>query len=213
MTPQSLHDVFLASASTAGALIGLLFVAVSIAHDRLSAQDAGLIHRIRASAALTAFTNALTISLFALLPDGSLGPVSIVVGLLGLTFIGGSVLSIVRHSRGVRWRDLTFLLILSSVCAQQVVAGALFQHSHHLSDAEWLAILVIACFLIGIQRAWELIGGPDIGLSGEVIELIRDRQAAADEAVADARSPAELAPPPGETSVESPQRSASPQGS
>jgi hypothetical protein len=177
MTPESLHDLFLAAASTAGALIGLLFVAVSIAHDRLTATDVGLIHRIRASAALTAFTNALAVSLFALVPDGSLGTASTVTGLLGLGFISASLLTVFRHLRLSRLRDLTFLILLAAVCLQEVVAGQLYEHTHHLSDAEWLAILVICCFLIGIQRSWELIGGPDIGLSHEVIAIVRERDA------------------------------------
>jgi hypothetical protein len=183
MTPESLHDLFVASASTAGALIGLLFVAVSIAHDRLTAKDTGLIHRIRASAALTAFTNALAVSLFALVPDGSLGTASVVVGLLGLAFIGGSLISVIRHLKVSRLRDLTFLLFLTAVCVQQVIAGLLFAHSNHRGDADWLAILVIVCFLIGIQRAWELIGGPDIGLSREVIGLMRARAGDAEAAI------------------------------
>jgi hypothetical protein len=195
MTPQSLHDLFLASASTAGALIGLLFVAVSIAHDRLTAADTGLIHRIRASAALTAFTNALAVSLFALLPDGSLGIASLTVGLLGIAFISGSLLTVVRHLRLSRLRDLTFLILLSAVCTQQIVAGLLWEHSHDLGDAEWLAILVIACFLIGVQRAWELIGGPDIGLSREVIGLVRDREHQAEDLETDPAASAALTPP------------------
>jgi hypothetical protein len=43
-----------------------------------------------------------------------------------------------------------------------------------------LAILVVVCFLIGIARSWEVIGGPSIGFTREVTELVRGRQHGAD---------------------------------
>ncbi len=180
MAPESLHDLFVASAGVAGALIGLLFVAISIEHERLTSADGDQVHRVRASAALTAFTNALVISLLALVPGGDLGVAAIVVGGLGLAFVLASVLSVrrarrARPDRPGRLRDAVFLVALLVVFGFQVDSGVeLAMRSHDRGPADTIAILVIVCFTIGINRAWELIGGPDIGLTHEVREIVRE---------------------------------------
>jgi hypothetical protein len=181
MTPGSLREFFVASASVAGALIGLLFVAITVAHERLTADDADQGQRIRASAALTAFTNAFAISLFALVPGVSLGWTAVVVSLLGLFFIAGSFLSLVRIRRVQRGapRDVLFLIGLLVTFVLELVNGLqLISNGHNANAAETIAVLVIVCFLIGVARAWELIGGPSIGLTSELTAIARARSQA-----------------------------------
>ncbi len=191
MTPASLHDLFLSSAGVAGALIGLLFVAISVEHERLTAPDADQVHRVRASAALTSFTNAFAISLFALLPGDNLGWTAFVVSLLGLFFVAASLLSLRRvgQVQPVALRDAVFLVgLLAAFALQLVFAVRLISRATDAGAAKGIGILVIVCFLIGIARAWELIGGPSIGLGHEVTEIVRARSHHG--------SPLEAEPPP-----------------
>ena len=185
MVPDNIHDFFVASASVAGALIGLLFVAISVAGGRLAQGKAETqIHRIRASAALTAFTNALAVSLFALVPGQKIGPTAVAVGAGGLAFIAAALLSLVRL-RQVHWsaaRDALFLIGLAVLFVIQVMQGAdLLSRPGDAGPVETIAILVIISFLIGIARAWELIGGPSIGFAHEVVAMVRSHEPGQDQ--------------------------------
>jgi hypothetical protein len=182
MAAERFHDLFVAAAGVAGALIGLLFVAISVAHARLEDDDAPHIHRVGAAAALTAFVNALTISLFGLLPGDELGGTAVVVSIFGLLFVIGSMLSLWRvRRRGSGWtsaRDALFLISLGATFVVQLLGGLeLGAASASVGDARQIAITTIVCFLIGITRSWVLIGGPSIGLTSELTKLVRDRTA------------------------------------
>lgn len=159
---ESYHDFFVASAGIAGALIGLLFVALSVAKEQPTERER-YVHRFRGASALTAFTNALTVSLFLLIPDVTAGYPVLTVAIIGLGFVVRSLRELVaaRASHRPTWQDLSALLGLLAVFGIQASAGfELLDDRHATSPLDTVAILIVVCYLIGIARAWEMIGGP-----------------------------------------------------
>jgi hypothetical protein len=168
VVPDNIHDFFMTSGAAAGALIGLLFVAISVSGGRLEQQTVEAhLHRIRASASFTAFTNALAVSLFSLIPGHKIGPTAVVVAVFGLFFVAASLVALRRRGH-LGWkaaRDAAFILGLAVVFLVQLYEGIdVWVHSGDSGSVDTIAVLVVICFLIGIARAWELIRGPEVGL-------------------------------------------------
>jgi uncharacterized membrane protein len=163
MTLEAAHDFFVASASVAGALIGLLFVAISVAPERVLGPEASEVHGVRAAATLTAFSNALTVSLFALIPGFHIGGAATAVAIVGILFIARALVSVAPAWRAERFhlRDLSFLVgQFAAFVVQLVAAISLDKNELSESGLQTVCVVVVVCFLIGIERAWELVGGP-----------------------------------------------------
>jgi hypothetical protein len=181
VVPENIHDFFVACASVAGALIGLLFVAISVAAERLAREEArAQIHRIRAAAALTAFINALAVSLFSLIPGHKIGPTAVAAASSGIVFVAAALLALIRRHQLRRGTlpDLVFLLGLLVTFVVQLINGAeVLAQPANYGAVYTISSMVVICFLIGIARAWELIGGPSIGITHEVTALVRSHHA------------------------------------
>jgi hypothetical protein len=172
-TPENYHEFFTAAAGVAGALVGLLFVAVSVTMERMEEQGETQIHRIRAATALTAFSNALVVSLFALIPGVNVGWPAFWLGVVGALFVIGALLSMIRLGlrRPGELRGAVFLIGLIVVLVFQLSAG--LRLINHHGAYETISILVVVCFVIGVSRSWELIGGPSIGIFHEIFTFGR----------------------------------------
>src|SRR3989442_14040776 len=83
MVPPQFVNFFIASAGAGAALVGLLFVAVSIAPEHIVQENATVERQAMAASSSTALLNAFFISFGALLPE-NVGYITLVMSLSGL---------------------------------------------------------------------------------------------------------------------------------
>jgi hypothetical protein len=169
-------EFFVATASAAGALIGLLFVAVSIATGRLAEGQSSVGVRIRSSAALIAFTNVLVVSLVALIPRVDVGWAATVAGASGLMFAlaSGRLILTARHEPNAL-RTALFVTILFALFGWECVTGIVIigdSDPGHVNGTSTLCGLLIASLSIGIARSWELAGHRDTGFTTSLRTLV-----------------------------------------
>ena len=174
MVPVSFHDYFGGCATVAGALIGLLFVAISVSPEKLTGASAHAEQQIRAAAAFSALVSTLVIALVALLPGASLGEAGIIVSAAGLaTTVGLCLLLLREHREKIRRTDVSMLVILLVLYGLQLASALQLDGSpRKVSDIGRLGALLIGFFLFGIARSWQLVGAREFGLVSTLASLI-----------------------------------------
>ena len=173
----SFHDFFSASATTAGALIGLLFVAISVTPGKVTGATASAEHQVTAGAAFTALVNTLVFSLAALLPGSGLSTTAIILGAAGLASTAGLGILLYReHRERIRLGQVILLLTPLVLYGLQLANGiALGSSPRDAGDISSAGGLSIVFFVYAIARAWQLVGARDTSLLPAVAALAASR--------------------------------------
>lgn len=87
----------------------------------------------------------------------------------------------------MRWDtalEALFIVGLAIVFVAQLIEGAKVIAERGVPGAvNTIAVVVTLGFMIGIVQAWDLIGGPSIGITQEITALVRGRGRRADDSV------------------------------
>jgi len=161
MVPSDYLTYFAATATGAAALIGLLFVAVTVRNDTIFGPKAIPGGEALAITAFSGLVNSLVVSLLGLIPQDNIG-----VGAVTLSVVG--LVSIIRlHSR-LHWARNTILLSLAVIVyVVQLIFGIILIHNQNDTSAvNNISYVVFATLIISLQRAWSLLKGEHIKKTG-----------------------------------------------
>jgi hypothetical protein len=152
------HDFFIASVGAAAALIGLLFVAVSIAPEKTFGEAADRLRRADAERAFAALGNIFFVSLAALLPRASLEAI-IIIAMLTLIQVCGVALKSWRsrdkgHLRVDFWTQLGLLSVAIYAFQLSLVVRMVFGVNVH----DGLIWVVFGLYSYALGTSWMLLG-------------------------------------------------------
>jgi hypothetical protein len=175
MVPATFTSYFVAMSGADAALLGLLFVAVSINPEHIFSRGSAPERLAVAANAFFALTVAFFVSATALLPGVNVGGTGVFMAGIGVFTSVRLGVQITRyHVRSKRSSQPLWLRLFRSlftVAGGLVLYGYLFTtcvqlviHPTYVPAVVALAILVLVCCGLGLFRAWELLGAPRVGV-------------------------------------------------
>jgi hypothetical protein len=178
----SFSGFFAATAASAAGLIGLLFVALTLAATRPDLHDEFVRLETRAGAALLSFINALVVSLLALIPGDHIGYSAIGLGVVGELYAAASAVALEEDRRpdadpGRAAHSRRLVVTVASGFAAEIALGILVLVDPH--SRGWLAglaVLQVGSLVLGIGRTWQIIGVRDPGIRASMRLLKRRRR-------------------------------------
>ena len=154
MVPSA-YDAYLAAVATAAAaLIGLLFVAVSVRDDSIFGPNAIPGGEALAITAFTGLVNSFVVSVTGLIPKVNIGEAAVVMALVGI------VTTVRLQHRLHVGRNLVVLALTLIAYAAQLGFGVLLLVKPHDSDQLInLSFMLFVTLIVSLQRAWSLLKG------------------------------------------------------
>ena len=154
MVPSTYFPYFAATATGAAALIGLLFVAVSIRDQTIFGPKAVAGGEALAISAFSGLVNSLVLSLLAIIPQDNIGVGATILAVL-------NAVSVIRLHTRLHWARNTIVLSLAIIAyAIQLAFGILLLITPNDTNAvNNLCYVVFATMIFSLQRAWSLLRG------------------------------------------------------
>lgn len=162
MMPADYTNFLVASTQASAALIGLLFVSVSIAPERVFGAQAEARRQSLAVSAFIALANVFFISFGGLVPNFYFGVMVIVAGALAESQ-SLALLVLWREWRRehILVRSLALFALSAGIYGAEIVIGVhLLSHTTDTGAVTSLFGLLLGAYAIGLSRAWELLGAP-----------------------------------------------------
>jgi hypothetical protein len=178
MVPESFETFFLVTAGAGGALIGLLFVAISIGPQRTfdPLAIAGAQHQRLAEATLLTMANGFIVSCVALVPGVDVGWIVLVLGAAGIPITIHLVFFLARthwhegarHAPSLHLLRVVSLSLVATVLyvSESVLGLRLLFQPADAGTIRSLAFIIISLYALALVRAWTLLGDPQLGWSG-----------------------------------------------
>lgn len=175
MVPAAYLGFLTASTQASAALIGLLFVAISLAPERVFGTQAEAHRQAQALSAFTALANIFFISFATLIPKVPLGPIVTAIAAVAIVQTLG-LLALVRswRTQGMLRRSLFLFFGSAAIYGGELAVGIqLWLAPSNAETLSGLLQVILGAYAVGLGRAWELLGAPRVGILASARELRR----------------------------------------